>query len=103
MFPNKSLANPTKSWLAKTPNLHHSRGISGGFRRLARPLNSIGYRSRWTFRRIKKGRIQMSAQSHLTRTLIAIAAALVMSTVTVGAAVGPAQAVANPVQVTLNA
>ncbi|HEX6603425.1 MAG TPA: hypothetical protein VF027_00920 [Sphingomicrobium sp.] len=34
----------------------------------------------------------MSAQSQFTRTLVAIAAALVMSTVTVGAAVGPAQA-----------
>lgn len=33
----------------------------------------------------------------LSRTLIAIAAALAMSTVTVGAAIGPAQALANPV------
>ena len=38
----------------------------------------------------------MSSQSPFTRTLVAIAAALVMSTVTVGAAVGPAQANANP-------
>jgi hypothetical protein len=45
----------------------------------------------------------MSAQSQFTRTLIAITAALVMSTVTVGAAVGPAQAVATPVQVSANA
>ena len=45
----------------------------------------------------------MSAQSQFTRTLVAIAAALVMSTVAVGAAVGPAQAVANPVQASLNA
>jgi hypothetical protein len=45
----------------------------------------------------------MSSQSPFTRTLVAIVAALVMSTVAVGAAVGPAQAVANPVQVTLNA
>ena len=36
-------------------------------------------------------------------TLVAIAAALVMSTVAVGAAVGPAQASANPVQVSVNA
>ena len=42
-------------------------------------------------------------QSQLSRTIIAIAAALAMSTVTVGAAVGPAQAIANPTQVTLNA
>ena len=39
----------------------------------------------------------MSSQSPFTRTLVAIAAALVMSTVAVGAAVGPAQAVASPV------
>ena len=45
----------------------------------------------------------MSTQSPLSRTLVAIAAALVMSTVAVGAAVGPAQAVARPSQVTINA
>jgi hypothetical protein len=41
----------------------------------------------------------MSAKSHFTTTLIAIAAALLTSTVAVGAAVGPAQAVASPLQV----
>ncbi len=45
----------------------------------------------------------MSSQSSVTRTLVAIAAAIVMSTVAVGAAVGPAQALANPSQVVLNA
>jgi len=45
----------------------------------------------------------MTQQSQLSRTLVAIAAALVMSSVAVGAAVGPAQAVANPVQVSINA
>ena len=44
----------------------------------------------------------MSGQSQITRTLVAIAAALFMSTVTVGAAVGPAQALATPVQASLN-
>ena len=44
----------------------------------------------------------MSGQSQFTRTLVAIAAALVMSTVTVGAAIGPAQALASPVQVAIN-
>ena len=44
----------------------------------------------------------MSSQSPFTRTLVAIVAALAMSTVAVGAAVGPAQALANPVQVSLN-
>lgn len=41
--------------------------------------------------------------SQFTRNLVAIAAALVMSTVAVGAAVGPAQALASPVQVGINA
>ena len=51
----------------------------------------------------KKGRMEMSGQSQFTRTLVAIAAALFMSSVTVGAAVGPAQAVASPSQVALSA
>lgn len=41
----------------------------------------------------------MSSQSPLTRSLFAIAAALALSTVAVGAAVGPAQADANSFQV----
>ena len=51
----------------------------------------------------KKGEFKMSGQSPFARTLVAIAAALVMSTVTVGAAVGPAQALASPVQVAIHA
>jgi len=39
----------------------------------------------------------MSGQSNFTRTLVAAAAALLMSTVAVGSAVGPAQAVASPI------
>jgi hypothetical protein len=45
----------------------------------------------------------MSSQSPITRTLVAIVAALAMSTVAIGAAVGPAQANANPVKVIINA
>ena len=45
----------------------------------------------------------MSAHSQFTRTLVAITAALVMSTVAVGAAVGPASANANPIEVSVNA
>ena len=45
----------------------------------------------------------MSSQSHFTRTLIAMIGALVMSTVAVGAAVGPAQANVNPMKVSVNA
>jgi len=39
----------------------------------------------------------MSGQSNFTRTLVAAAAALLMSTVAVGTAVGPAQAAASPI------
>ena len=45
----------------------------------------------------------MSSQSKFTRTLVAVVAAVTMSSITVGAAVGPAQANANPVQVSVNA
>ena len=45
----------------------------------------------------------MSSQSQFTRSLVALAAALVMSTVAVGAAVGPAQASAAPAKVMINA
>jgi hypothetical protein len=45
----------------------------------------------------------MSPQSQFARTLIAIVAALAMSSLTVGAAVGPASANANPVKVSINA
>jgi hypothetical protein len=45
----------------------------------------------------------MSSQSPFARTLVAIAAALTLSTIAVGAAVGPVQANANPVQVSANA
>ncbi|MEO5973292.1 MAG: hypothetical protein ABIP91_08020 [Sphingomicrobium sp.] len=45
----------------------------------------------------------MSGQSNLTRTLVAAFASLLMSTVVVGAAVGPAQAVAAPVATSINA
>ena len=45
----------------------------------------------------------MSSQSHFTRTLVAIAAAILTSTVAVSAAVGPAQANANPIEVSVNA
>jgi hypothetical protein len=45
----------------------------------------------------------MPVQSQFTRTLVAIVAALAMSTVAIGAAVGPAQALAAPMQVTTSA
>ena len=45
----------------------------------------------------------MSGQSHFARKLTAIAAALLVSSVAVSAAVGPAQAVASPLAVSANA
>jgi hypothetical protein len=45
----------------------------------------------------------MQGQSQVTRTLVAAVAAILMSSVAVGTAVGPAHAVAAPVQATLNA
>ena len=45
----------------------------------------------------------MSSQSQFARTLVALAAALVMSAVAVGAAVGPAQASAHLAKATINA
>jgi hypothetical protein len=43
------------------------------------------------------------SKSPITRTLITVAAALVTSTIAIGAAVGPAQANANSTQVSINA
>jgi hypothetical protein len=45
----------------------------------------------------------MSVQSSLKRNLVAISAAIALSTVAVGAAVGPAQAANAPVKVAANA
>jgi hypothetical protein len=45
----------------------------------------------------------MSSYSQFTRTLVAIAAALVMSTVAVGAAVGPVHMDSNSTKVSVNA
>lgn len=45
----------------------------------------------------------MSGQSHFTRTLVAIAAALLTSTVAVGAAIAPAQVALNSQAVSVNA
>jgi hypothetical protein len=54
-------------------------------------------------RRPEKGDKEMSVQSQFSRTLVAIAAALAMSTVAVTAAVGPVAAGATPAQVSINA
>ena len=45
----------------------------------------------------------MSGQSKISQTVLAAIAAVLMSSVAVGAAVGPAQAVANPISTTINA
>ena len=51
----------------------------------------------------EKREFKMSNQSQFKQTLVAAFAAVLMSTVAVGAAVGPAQAVASPVGHTLHA
>ena len=45
----------------------------------------------------------MSGQSKNTQSVLAAIAAVLMSSVAIGAAVGPAQAVANPIVTTINA
>jgi hypothetical protein len=96
MFPAKPWDSaPTIGW-----EIRHRPLLSvifGGFAGLARSLIRKVHRP-VTHRADKKGVFEMSSQSSLTRTLVAIAAALAMSTVAVGAAVGPAQAVASPFQ-----
>jgi hypothetical protein len=81
----------------------HARLLSvfRSFPGMAHPLNRMVHEPETTTGR-KKERT-MSSQSPISRTLLAVAAALAMSTIAVGAAVGPAQANANPVKVTLNA
>jgi hypothetical protein len=76
--------------------------VFGRFARLARSLIILILRPA-AKKTGKKGDQQMSSQSQFTRTLVALAAALVMSTVAVSAAVGPAQATAAPAKVSINA
>jgi hypothetical protein len=51
----------------------------------------------------KKGVIQMSGQTTLTRTLIAAIGALLMSSVAVGSAIAPAHVAVAPTQTSANA
>jgi hypothetical protein len=76
--------------------------VFGGFARLARSLITIVHRParKWTG---EKGRFEMSSKSQFTRNLVAICAALVMSTVAVTAAVTPVQANAYSAKVSVNA
>ena len=69
---------------------HPINNTNGGFSPLARPLNTFDQGP--AKRGAAKGRKQMSSQSSVKRTFLAISAAIAMSTVAVGAAVGPAQA-----------
>jgi hypothetical protein len=50
-----------------------------------------------------KGRLEMSGQTTITRTLIAAIGALLMSTVAVGSAIAPAHVSAPSVQASANA
>jgi hypothetical protein len=51
----------------------------------------------------QKGRLEMSGQTTITRTLIAAIGALLMSTVAVGSAIAPAHVVVAPTQSSINA
>jgi hypothetical protein len=78
--------------------------IFGGFPRLARPLNKEWHEladQKWRAKR--KGRIQMSGQSKIMSTLIAAIASLLVSSVAVGAAVGPAHVAADSVEASIYA
>jgi hypothetical protein len=69
---------------------------------LAQPLNSAVHdppSSAVT----QKGKAAMTIRSSLQRAMIAIAGALAVSTVTVGAAIAPAHAVATSMQAAANA
>jgi hypothetical protein len=86
------------------PGKYAVHKVFGGFLRLARPLNK-GRRGiadqKW--RAERKGRIQMSGQSKIMSTLIAAIASLLVSSVAVGAAVGPAHVAANSVEASIYA
>jgi hypothetical protein len=51
----------------------------------------------------RKGRLKMSGQTTLTRTLIAAIGALLMSSVAVGSAIAPAHVAAASTQYSVNA
>jgi hypothetical protein len=85
--------------LAVSANLDASNTLFPG---LARSLNSFD-RGAAKHAGHEKGRKQMFGHSSLKRALVAITAAIAMSTVAVGAAVGPAQAAGAPSQVGINA
>jgi len=87
--------------VGKIPQSIIRHAVFGGFAGLARVLISNGHGSPDKPNGPKKGDEKMSSQ--FKRTLVAVVAALAMSSVTVGAAVGPAQANAAPVKVSVNA
>jgi hypothetical protein len=55
------------------------------------------------WKQARKGRLEMSGQQNVTRTLIAAIGALLMSTVAVGSAVAPAHVAVAQTQTSLNA
>jgi hypothetical protein len=77
--------------------------IFGGFAGLARPLNSNVHRPASKPAGPKKGRLEMSGQTTITRTLIAALGALLMSSVAVGSAIAPAHVAIAQTQSSINA
>jgi hypothetical protein len=90
------VANVANIWAARNPNSVSSGSLFGGFAGLARLLIRKGHRTALKPKRPPKGRLEMSSRSNFTRTLVAAFAALLMSTIAVGSAVGPAQASIHP-------
>jgi hypothetical protein len=76
--------------------------VFGGFPGLARDLKRSGHDPP-IIMRASKGRTTMSRNANFKHSFLAIVGALLVSSITVGAAVGPAQAIAAPVGSALNA
>jgi len=96
------LGNSHQLLVGENSQIDLSIGIFRSFAGLARYLIRKGHRSGDHLKGSRKREINQMSKSPFTRTLIAIAGALAMSAVTVGAAVGPAQANANPAKVSIN-
>jgi hypothetical protein len=78
------------------PTACRGDALKGGFPRFSALGTGLDYLPasgpRFGMCRPEKGRNEMSGQSRFARSLVAAAAALLMSSVAVGTAVGPAQA-----------
>jgi hypothetical protein len=91
IVPDRRLGKSRQQLVGEISHQSSAAAIFRSFPGLARSLIRKAHRLA-SKKAGQKGRIPMSSQSSFTRTLVAIAGALLMSTVAIGAAVGPAQA-----------